>query len=208
MSSLNDSSSPCAICQAIPASTYAYLDRNDELPPDTKQLLDVGEHFRQCPQCQTYYYYDYWPPGPGNIGDREDIDRLTPEEHACLRPILETTETSHLADDLARAFVSEHERIRKWAKDAYEYLLTQLGFPAILPALIPLLAHPNAQVRQFASPALSEQAKDQDIAPAVQHVRTLLTDENWIACRTAEGPGASFYQGKHDFQNFKRLQDF
>jgi HEAT repeat protein len=196
MSSLNDSSYPCAICQAIPASTYAYLDRNDELPPAVYQLRRLGEHFRQCPRCQTYYYYDYWPPGPGNIGDREDIDRLTPEETNCLRPILEATDATHLADDLTRAFVSEHERIRKWGKDAYEYLLAQLGFPAILPTLAELLAHSNAQVRQFAIAALAEQAKNHDITYAVAALQSILTDADPIDLQAAEALSHQFLREK------------
>jgi HEAT repeat protein len=204
-SSQDISVNPCEICKDIPESAVAYLDRDDELPLAARQLRRIGEYFRQCPFCQTYYYYDYWPPGPGNIGNREDLDRFTPEENECIRPLLEATETTNLAPYLAKALSSDQEQLRTRAKDAYAYAVQQVGFQVILATLAQLLAHPNTQVRRFASEALAESARDQDIALALGPLHTGLTDEDpWIQCSSSKALAHHFLR-EHKVQELQAL---
>ena len=66
----------CRLCGELPASMTAYLDRDEELPAATRSLVWVGRSFRRCPECGAWFFRDYWPPGAGNVGDFETLQRL------------------------------------------------------------------------------------------------------------------------------------
>lgn len=198
----------CPICRELPESTHAYLDRDDELPVAAKQLLSLDEgHFRRCPVCNTYYHFFYWPPGPGNIGDREDLDRFSPEDNRWLKPLLEASSSNDLEHFLFRGASSAAEETRNRAEYAFSFLCRKHGFQALLPLLIPLLTHAERAVKVFAVTILQASAHKEDLALAVPALKALLPQKDWLARGAADALTRQFLR-EENWSKLKKLLSF
>ncbi len=89
----------CRICRNLPDAVTVLLETQD-LPPASKQLVWLGQHFYQCPTCGTYYFR-YWDTFPfvSGASDEQYICRLSPDQADVLQPFLESL-PNH-AEDMA-----------------------------------------------------------------------------------------------------------
>jgi hypothetical protein len=60
-------------------------------------------HFLKCPSCSTYYSYENWQQGIGNIGEFDQIDRFTEAENKFIKPIFEAKSTAKLKKSVIAA---------------------------------------------------------------------------------------------------------
>lgn len=197
---------PCEICKEIPDSDYAYLDRDEVLSPASKKLEAIGEDFRRCPLCGTYYYYSYMPPGPGNVGDREDLDRFTAKENELVRPLLEATEqTTDLDLLVVAALAGEDEQIRGKARKAFSLALERMSVPSLIPCFQKLLDHPDGAVRKLVCGVLLGSRFGNEIGRFEILLTQSLSHEETGVRLNASQTLAKFYTNRGDFNSVKKL---
>jgi hypothetical protein len=169
----------CEICNPIPDSDYGYLDREDrhKLPSSAAKLQSVGEDFKQCPICGAYYHYHYMPPGPGNIGDREDLDRFNQDENHLLDAI-QSANFGLLAKLLKKAVSQENEEMKCRAESIFSYFSKNLDSGALLSFLKKFLRDKNFFVRNFACRFIADLAKEKtDVSSVIPDIKKLLSDK-------------------------------
>ncbi len=134
--------------------------------------------------CGTYYYYNYWPPGPGNIGDFEVLERFGDEENKYVKPIIEAKNIDTLINNLVQAIITpawkESDIVHGSFKNKVEFAfeVATMKFPNIVASLKKLLSHENELVRNYTSRLISEIAKKEDISESVPQIVKSLSDKS------------------------------
>ncbi len=180
----------CSICRELPADVVAYLDRDEELPAEVKRLTVLGTWFRRCPECGALYSYNYMPPGAGNIGDREDLHRLTDRESRFLRPLLDAAGPVRLASALVSAITELGWGDDSLVPTAVEHL-AERGVPKdqLVKSLSRLLRNESVAVRRFAAHRLKVLAYMRtDVSGALTGlIRCMKSDEDGNVVWNAAG---------------------
>jgi len=126
----------------------AYLDRDEELPAATRSLVWVGRSFRRCPECGAWFFRDYWPPGAGNVGDFETLQRLAGTLLDAVAALLAEGGPEGAGDATARVLAAgASEQDGDILEEAWIWRLSQPG--GGIPGFAGLLRHPRPEVVRF-----------------------------------------------------------
>ena len=151
--------SQCGLCSRLPDTDYSFSkygwpDHDVSMSPDSNRLIDVDKgkpgyddrhHLLQCPECGTYYQYDYtYEYLVNGSEDEETITRLTPVR---VRDRLEPGEL-----ELRMGFVTAElmSAIPNAKRYAVKCLLDYSVFKSDYGAVGELLVHPDAELREGA----------------------------------------------------------
>jgi len=79
----------CRICNSLPEYISARLE-TEELPAASKELINLGPHFDQCPICGAYYFWN-WDTFPfvSGASDEQRLYRLSSDQAELLEPLFE-----------------------------------------------------------------------------------------------------------------------
>ncbi len=142
----------CPCCGSLPDSDTAYLDRDQALEPASRNLNKIGDSFRRCPTCEALFFYQYWPPGPGNIGDFECLTRLEPHLLPIVRGLLTAgPETGSLGEILKPAQQLSHEDDWNIIEPALKWAINRVSLTNFTDGLVTLLSSSELRARHFAS---------------------------------------------------------
>lgn len=149
--------SQCGLCSRLPDTDYAFSkygwpDHDVSMSPDSHHLMDVDKgkpgyddrhHLLQCPECGTYYQYDYtYEYLVNGSEDEETITRLTPVR-VCDR--LMHGELEHRMGFVPAELMVVNINAKRYA---VKCLLEYSVFKADCGPSVELLDHPDPDLRE------------------------------------------------------------
>ncbi len=140
----------CSLCQDIDDNNYYPHDHDEIYSPFFKKMIPIGvkpgdkdyhAHFLKCPQCGTYYSYENWQQGIGNIGEFDQIDRFTDIENEIIKPILEADNGKYLIKHIEGGIEHGNGIIAEKTQIAFECVMNILPFPETFPVIRHFLSY-------------------------------------------------------------------
>ncbi len=134
----------CSLCKNIPDSYYYPHGHNEICSPFFKKMKPIGlkpgdkelhARYLKCPECNTYYSYENWQQGIGNIGEFDQIDRFTEAENKIIKPILEAENGKYLIQLIEAGIEYKNGIIAEKTQFAFECVLNILPFPETFPVI-------------------------------------------------------------------------
>ena len=141
-----EASGLCEICEDIPEAVTV-VSLSEQLPEAWDRLKMVGSHFKRCPVCGNFYFFDWDDPSlVCSVLDEMRLFRLTPDQLDLLKPVFDPTAQDWL--------------------DTYSFYLAELSYQLFHPSLyghigpivssyLYALSDTNKQLRILAQRALN-----------------------------------------------------
>jgi hypothetical protein len=150
MRETNVSHTSCEICKGVENNYYYSHNSNEIVSPLFEKMEPIGvkegdkkyhAHFLKCPVCGTYYSYDNWQQGIGNIGEFDKIDRFTETENKIIKPILEAKTGIKLTKAVLTGIEFENGVLAEKTQRAFESMINILPFSVIFPVIKRFIAY-------------------------------------------------------------------
>jgi len=153
----------CSICKDISDSYYYPHDHDEIYSPFFAKMETIGispndkpfhAHFLKCPSCGTYYSYQNWQQGIGNIGEFDQIDRFTEAENKHIKPILEEKSATKLKKAVVSGIEYENGKLAEKAQLAFECAIKILPFPVTFPVIKFFISYKKTWSTIYGKPAM------------------------------------------------------
>lgn len=152
----------CRICKKY-EDDYHYDHDHDEIySPFFEKLKPVGlekgdkryhAKFLNCSVCGTYYFYENWQQGIGNIGEFDDITRFNETDNRFIKPILEAVTAEELLIAV-KTGVDQNGYTSEKAQKAFEAAMNMHLFEVLFPTIQFFLTYKKKWQTLYGAPVM------------------------------------------------------
>jgi hypothetical protein len=170
----------CPTCKDVPENYYYPHDSNEVVsplfykmepvgvPPNQTSFLYKYVNFLKCTHCNTYYSYENWQQGIGNIGEFDKIDRFSEIENGIIKPILEAKTEVTLKKAIVEGLEFNNASMADKVKLAFEAVSNELSFLIIFPVIQYMISYHQSWGHYWGCSCLRDKIRNNTAIPTTE----------------------------------------